>query len=210
MLRYLTQAEFHNHPKLIDTMFKHRADQFKGRLDWDVTVDHMGYERDQYDTPAALYGIWEMPDGSHGASMRMLTTTGPVMVNDYFHHISGCHFQSAQIWESTRFCMSPDIKSNQHQLSAAIMLSGCEVGMNFGLRKAVAVFDPRIMRIYRQIGWPPDVLGKQGRGKDAIWVGTWEFSEAIRRKICKRAAVAPELSRYWFDRSMRHHLQIAA
>ena len=131
MLRYLTQAEFHNHPKLIDTMFKHRAEQFKGRLDWDVTVDHMGYERDQYDTPEALYGIWEMPDGSHGASMRMLTTTGPVMVNDYFQDISGCHFQSAQIWESTRFCMSPDIKSNQHQLSAAIMLSGCEVGMNF-------------------------------------------------------------------------------
>ena len=210
MLRYLTPSEFKFHPKLIDTMFKDRAQQFKGRLDWDVTVDQNGYERDQYDRSDALYAIWELPDGSHGASMRILSTEHAVMVNDFFAHIAGQRFEDPLIWESTRFCLSPHVDTDHHKLSAAIMLSGCEVGLNFGLKQAVAVFDPRIMRIYKQIGWPPDVLGKEGRGKDAIWVGTWDFNEFTRRKLCAKAGISPELSRYWFNRSMRHHIAKAA
>ena len=210
MLRYLTRSEFTYHPKLIDTMFKDRALQFKGRLDWDVTVDADGYERDQYDRDDALYAIWEMPDGTHGASMRILSTARPVMVNDFFTHITGRRFEDTRIWESTRFCLSPKRQQDAHHLSAVIMLSGCEVGLNFNLTQAVAVFDPRIMRIYKQIGWPPKVLGKQGYGRDAIWVGTWEFDEFTRRQLCGKAGIAPELSRYWFNRSMRHHLALAA
>ena len=210
MLRYLSPSEFHAHPKLIDTMFKDRATQFKGRLDWDVSVDEHGYERDQYDRDDALYACWELPDGTHGASMRILSTMRAVMVNDFFSHIARQRFCDPLIWESTRFCLSPKLKDGFQKLSAAIMLSGCEVGLNFGLKKAVAVFDPRIMRIYRQIGWPPEVLGKEGKGREAIWVGTWEFDEKIRRDLCAKAGIAPELSQYWFDRSMRHHLAEAA
>ncbi|MEM7241893.1 MAG: acyl-homoserine-lactone synthase [Pseudomonadota bacterium] len=206
MLRYVTETEFNLYPKLIDTMFKDRAQQFKGRLDWSVTVDTHGYERDQYDHKDALYAIWEMPDGSHGASMRVLSTGRPVMVNDFFSHITGRRFEDPLIWESTRFCISPNALGETHRLSAAIMLSGCELGLNFALKQAVAVFDPGIMRIYKQIGWPPEVLGKNGHGREAIWAGIWNFDELTRRKLCAKAGLSPALSRYWFNRSMGHQI----
>ena len=77
MIRYLYADELHNFPKLSQTMFEDRADQFKTRLDWDVLVDERGRERDEYDDLNPLYVIWEQPDGSHGGSMRFLPTTGP-------------------------------------------------------------------------------------------------------------------------------------
>ena len=210
MLRYLTQSEFQTYPKLIDTMFQDRAAQFQNRLGWEVTVDENGWERDQYDDEDALYAIWERADGSHGASMRIRSTLQPVMVNDFFGHISGQKFRHPLIWESTRFCLTLRDSEEARRLSTIIMLSGCEVGLFFGLDRAVAVFDPRIMRIYRQIGWPPLVHGNEGRGRNAIWVGSWGFSEQIRQKLCTKAGLAPELSRYWIERSMRHHTALAA
>ena len=45
MLRYVYASDLGDHPKLANTMFCDRADQFKTRLGWDVTVDAKGHER---------------------------------------------------------------------------------------------------------------------------------------------------------------------
>jgi len=84
MIRYLYADQLSQFPKLADSMFKARADQFKTRLGWDVTVDENGHERDQYDDVNPLYLIWENADGSHGGSLRLLPTTGRTMVNEHF------------------------------------------------------------------------------------------------------------------------------
>ena len=70
MLRYVYADQIDKFPKLRDTMFRDRADQFQTRLGWDVAVADNGYEKDEYDELNPLYVIWEMPDGSHGGSMR--------------------------------------------------------------------------------------------------------------------------------------------
>ena len=49
MIRYLYADQLNTHPKLRDSMFRDRADQFKTRLGWEVSVDEDGFERDQYD-----------------------------------------------------------------------------------------------------------------------------------------------------------------
>ena len=66
MLRYVYANDLHKFSDLAHSMFVDRADQFKTRLGWDVTVDSAGEERDEYDTLNPLYVIWEQPDGSHG------------------------------------------------------------------------------------------------------------------------------------------------
>ena len=43
MLRFIYANDLDNFPKLRDSMFKDRADQFKIRLDWDVHVDADGF-----------------------------------------------------------------------------------------------------------------------------------------------------------------------
>ena len=89
MLRYVYADQLHLFPKLADSMFRDRAEQFKTRLKWDVSVDARGHEKDQYDALNPLYVIWEMPDGTHGGSMRFLPSTGRTMVNEHFTDILG-------------------------------------------------------------------------------------------------------------------------
>ncbi len=199
MLRYIYANDLYKHPKLARTMFEDRADQFKNRLGWDVDVDAQGQEKDQYDRLNPLYVIWEQPDGSHGGSMRFLPTTGPVMVNDVFGHLTGgAVISSPLIWECTRFCLSREAESN---VAAALMLAGGEIMSGFGIRHFVGVFDARMVRIYRLIGSTPEVLGSDGEGRDKISVGLWAFSPEAKSVIARRAGISAQLSRLWFDRA---------
>lgn len=173
MLHYLYADELNTKPHLKNAMFRDRAIQFSERLGWDVNVDAYGEERDEYDDMYPLYVIWQMPDGSHGGSMRALPTTGPCMTNNHFKHITEGEIKSPLIWESTRFCLSPNADDQAGRVSAAIMLAGCEIGLKFGLKHAVGVFDARMVRIYRALGWSPEILGSSGEGRARVSVGLW-------------------------------------
>ena len=67
---------------------------------------------------------------------------------------------------------------------------------------SVGVFDARMVRIYRRLGWSPMILGTMGEGRDAISAGLWNFSEATIANLCKKADVPRAVSRLWFHQSM--------
>ncbi|MCV2870131.1 autoinducer synthase [Defluviimonas sp. WL0002] len=196
MLRYLTGEELSATPILRDTMFEDRARQFRDRLNWEVRVDEKGWERDEYDRLNPLYVIWQRADGRHGGSMRFMPTEGPTMVNDHFRHLAGGRrISHPKVWECTRFCLASDTDAN---VAAALMLGGAELGMGLGLTRAIGVFDARMVRIYRHLGWEPDILGSAGSGRDAISLGFWRFSEDVRQKMALKAGIPAALSRDWF------------
>lgn len=207
MIRYVYADQLDSLPKLRDSMLQDRAKQFHTRLKWEVSVDENGFERDQYDALNPLYVIWETEMGRHGGSMRFMPTTGDTMVNDHFSHLTGggaiC---TPHIWETTRFCIAPD-SADGGNIAAHLMLAGAELGVAFGLSHSIGVFDARMVRIYRKLGWSPDVLGTDGEGRDAISAGLWEFSEEIRTKMAARAGISTALSRHWFLRSFGHQPQ---
>lgn len=199
MLRYVYADDIHRFPRLADSMFRDRADQFATRLGWDVQVDERGHERDEYDTLNPLYVIWEGADGRHRGSMRFLPTTGRTMINEHFTDLlGGGTIVSPLIWECTRFCLARGAES---RVAAALMLGGGELMRHFGVCHFAGVFDERMVRIYRVIGSSPEVLGSRGEGRDRISVGLWEFTESARRRVAQRARVSPELSDLWFRRS---------
>ncbi len=199
MIRYIYGNDLHKFPKLARTMFLDRADQFKTRLGWDVTVDDRGFERDAYDDENPLYVIWENRDGSHGGSMRLLPTVGRTMVNDHFIHLTdGVRIESPLIWECTRFCLSRGAGAG---VAAALMLAGGEVMQEFGVMHYVGVFDARMVRIYKRIGSSPDILGQEGEGRSMIAVGLWEFTPEAQAKVSRSADISPELSKRWFELS---------
>lgn len=208
MLRYIYGTDLHNFPKLRDTMFRDRADQFKARLGWEVTVDEDGFETDQYDALNPLYVIWENADGTHGGSMRFLPTVGRTMVNEHFGDLMSGPVVSPTIWECTRFCLNRNAES---RVAAALMLGGGEIMQNFQIHHFVGVFDARMVRIYRMIGSSPDVLGSAGEGRDKISVGLWHFAPEAQAKVAQRAGVSIGLSELWFERSFggRSTLQLA-
>ncbi|GGH35503.1 acyl homoserine lactone synthase [Cribrihabitans marinus] len=208
MLRYLYADELSAHPVLADEMFRCRADQFRTRLGWDVSVDAQGHERDQYDAHDPLYVIWQQPDGGHGGSMRFLPTTGPVMVNEVFGHLTGRGpIHSPLIWECTRFCLD---RAADSRVASALMLGGSEIMRGFGIRHVAGVFDARMQRIYKAIGWAPEIVGSEGGGREEISVGLWEYSQRAHERLCRRARVSPELSRLWFARAFGHRPTIPA
>jgi acyl homoserine lactone synthase len=197
MIRYIYAEDLAAHPVLAETMFRDRATQFRARLGWDVSVDTQGHERDEYDAMNPLYAIWQNADGTHGGSMRFLPTTGDTMVNDHFGHLTdGVRIESPFIWECTRFCLSPEAGP---RVSAALMLAGLELGLGQGLDHAVGVFDARMVRIYRALGWEPEVLGTQGTGRDAISVGLWEFAPRYRAALLARAGLTADQVAQWYD-----------
>lgn len=198
MLRYVYGHDLHKFPKLRDTMFRDRADQFQTRLGWDVTVDRDGMEVDQYDELDPLYVIWEQADGTHGGSMRFLPTTGRTMVNEHFGDLMSGPITSPTIWECTRFCLSQGAASH---VAAALMLAGGEIMQNFDIHHFVGVFDARMVRIYRMIGSSPDVLGTSGEGRDKISVGLWHFEPDAQARVARRAGVSLAVSRLWFERA---------
>lgn len=201
MLSYIYANDLARFPALQSEMFRDRADQFKRRLNWDVSVDENGFETDEYDAMNPLYVIWQTPTGGHGGSMRVLPTTGPCLTNDHFSQIAGGAITSPLIWESTRFCLSPKAGGQSARISAALMLAGCEIGLNFGLKHAVGVFDPRMVRIYRSLGWAPEILGSMGEGRGKICVGLWEFDQETRATLARKAGVTPYQSSVWFNAS---------
>ena len=211
MIRFMYADQLDTLPTLRDTMFRDRAQQFKTRLNWDVRVDATGYEIDQYDQMNPLYAIWEMPDGTHGGSMRFLPTTGETMVNDHFTHLTdGVRIESPLIWECTRYCLSPRFDGQAKEIASSLMVAGCEMGLQFGLSDWVGVFDARMVRIYRRIGWEPTVLGTVGEGRDKTSVGLWAVSEEARDAMCRIAGITTDTPAAWFEASFPTTLDLAA
>ena len=200
MIHFIYADALSDHPVLQRTMFTDRARQFSERLKWSVRVDDDGFERDEYDDMNPLYVIAEA-NGRHSGSMRFLPTTGPIMVNDHFSHLAGdVRISSPLIWECTRFCVAPDAPRTT---SAALMLAAAELGRRAYLSHSVAVFDARMVRVYRRMGWAPDILGSDGTGRDRISVGLWAFDEAPVAALAAQAGVEPARASDWYRTSFQ-------
>ncbi len=200
MLRYIYGQDLPNFPVLRATMLRDRADQFKRRLNWDVSVDQNGHEIDEYDAHNPLYVIWQRPVGTHGGSMRFLPTMGPTMIADHFSELtSNIRIESPLIWECTRFCLAPDAG---REVAPGLVLGAGEVMENFHLSHFIGVFDARMRRIYSRLGVQPDVIGESGTGRDALGVGLWEMNAEAWAPILQRIGITRAMSRNWLEQSL--------
>lgn len=199
MIRYIYADKLSQYPVLADSMFKDRASQFKHRLDWEVTVDSKGWEIDQYDSLNPLYIVYETPEGRHGGSVRIMPTTGRIMTNEHFLHLTGgVRIASPFIWECTRFCLSPTAGAG---VAAALLVAGVELGLRFNIEQALGVIYTKTVPLYRRIGSMPDIIGSDNNGRDSISVGLWEISEARRAAISERCGIPLSVIARWFDSS---------
>lgn len=203
MLHYIYGNDLDTLPKLRDSMFRDRAAQFAERLGWDaVNVDEHGREIDDYDALNPLYMIWELEDGTHGGSMRMMPTVGQTMVNDHFIHLTdGVRIQSPLIWECTRFCISPRA---DRRATAALVVAAGELMDEFALEHFVGVFFDKMERVFALSHIKADILGVsdvEDAAGDRVAVGTWEITQDCMSRNLKRIGVDRETSKHWFRAS---------
>ncbi len=177
MITFFHASQMNAHPDLAEQMFRDRATQFRDRMGWSVTVDPLGWETDEYDLLDPIYVVVRDRDGRHAGSMRFLPTMGRTMLAEVFPHLAGPKpIRDPGIWECTRFCLAPGAHAGVAQM---LLLASAEIGLTIGVRRSVGVFDTPMIRVYRRLGWSPEVLGRA----DGIAAGLWTFSEAVHARL---------------------------
>lgn len=138
MIRILNGKTRAQHPAAVDDMFRLRKRVFHDFLKWDVQTEG-DWEIDNYDQANPLYVLSYAPDtGRLRGALRLLPTLGPNMLDDTFPILLGDNpeIRSASVWESSRFCIEPEISqdraSNQVTVAAAELMCGVgELGLRF-------------------------------------------------------------------------------
>jgi N-acyl-L-homoserine lactone synthetase len=159
------------HPYLLDQMFRMRAREFRDRLKWDVVVVD-GREIDDYDNEHATY-LLVVKDGRVTASVRLIPTTGRIMLRDHFFRID----PDPSVWEATRFCSSGSLAILE--LAKAMT----EFGLARGMTSIVGCFDHASYRIYRRacksVGCKLEILGTVA----GVYCGRFEISRLVLDKL---------------------------
>lgn len=176
-------------PLLTATMFADRRRQFAERLGWPVTVDPNGYERDDYDKENPWYIIVSDKAGKHAGSLRLLPTTGRTMLADHFAEtLAGREIKDPLVWECTRFCLSPE---RNPKVALTLLATAARLMQLAGLRSLVAVFDARMLRLYRMSGVEPEVIGSPSHDTGAAQAGLWYFDKVRYQGLLKASEIDP-------------------
>jgi len=145
-------VEPHNaetHADLLEQMFRMRARIFRDHLGWDVVVKD-GKERDKYDEQSPVYIIYKDDGGGTvKGSLRLLPTTGPTLVADFFSdtHPDAASLMAPTIWECTRFCLDETIwqkKKEEILFASTVLLVGLgDLALRAGIESVIGNFDVR-------------------------------------------------------------------
>ncbi|MEO0342970.1 MAG: acyl-homoserine-lactone synthase [Pseudomonadota bacterium] len=202
MFHILRHSELIARPKLAETMFKDRAAQFVSRLNWDIGVTFAGLEIDQYDDAGAVYIVATDINGRHAASMRLRPSLGATMLQEVFSDRFDVPLPANDIWESTRFCVAPN--SNQDG-AVRVLLAGQSLGLAQGLEASLGVVYKHTLRIYRRLGWEPEVLQSASDPTGSIVLGAWHFDHLIQAGLARRAGLKPRVAKHWVKRALGYN-----
>lgn len=199
MIRYFQGRDRARYPNETNEMFQLRKRQFRDRLNWDVTVQD-GWEIDEFDEMNPLYLVsWYEQGAAVAGCLRFLQTTGPTMMKNVFdrHFDEPFDIEAPLVWECTRLAIEPTIATKWLtptglcRATFELMQGGCEVAMQAGVERIVGIFDNAMLRVYRRVGWSPEIIASTDRvGKHVIHVGLWSVDEASLAAMQQRSGIA--------------------
>jgi acyl homoserine lactone synthase len=199
MMHMIVVVQQHNaqqYRSLLNQMFRLRARVFHERLGWKVQVTD-GKEIDKYDSEDPVYVMYTDEDQQKLiGSLRLLPTTGPTLVADYFEDTvpDSARLTSPYIWECTRFCVDEDYLGNGNRddlifASGVLFAALGEVAIEAGIQSILANFDARMHRLYRRVGCDVEVLGSTDRYGPTVYLGSFAVSEEILGRIMARLRI---------------------
>jgi len=197
MIVVVQQHNAQQYGSLLNQMFRLRARVFHERLGWKVEVTD-GKEIDKYDSEDPAYVMYTDEDQQKLiGSLRLLPTTGPTLVADYFEDTvpDSARLTSPYIWECTRFCVDEDYLGNGNRddlifASGVLFAALGEVALDAGIQSILANFDARMHRLYRRVGCDVEELGSTDRYGPTVYLGSFAVSEEILGRIMARLRIA--------------------
>ncbi|GEO83136.1 MULTISPECIES: acyl-homoserine-lactone synthase [Alphaproteobacteria] len=190
MIRIINGANRNDHSEELAAMHRLRKRVFHDLLKWEVKVEG-DMEIDHYDDANPIYVLSYSPEGKLRGSLRLLPTLGPNMLDDTFPILLGdrAEIRSASIWESSRFCIEPEISqdraSNQVTIAAAELMCGVgELGLTSGLSHIVTVTDVFLERMFRRMGCPGERIGEPHKIGSVYAVAVaWEVTPDLLQRM---------------------------
>lgn len=205
MIQVITRDNIETCRDIVTKMYSARANIFKYRLGWDVSVAD-GLEIDVYDrNHDPVYIIAKGDDGELTGSLRLLPTIGDTMLREDFRTFFDpeVDIMSPTVWECTRFCVHPNVGAAESRLVATELLLGlCKLARVSGVEHIVGVYEASMLGVYRRIGWSPETLARSRPVFGKLMVGLWSVNEANEAALKRRLNVMHSTSLQ--GRSSRH------
>lgn len=140
------------------------------KLRHDIFIKKEGYqvptfkdlEYDNYDTPAATYLVYRDDQGIVKGTCRMLSTVGAYMLKDVWPDLTEHPLpSSSSVWETTRFGVDIDNKTQRGYVIAALLLAKLEYAMANNIQSLVAVTTAHTcQQVLLKNGWSVHYLGQ--------------------------------------------------
>ncbi|HCL64042.1 MAG TPA: autoinducer synthase [Rhizobium sp.] len=197
MIRIINGANREGHSAEMAEMFSLRKRVFHDLLKWDVKIKG-DWEIDEYDDANPIYVLSYSPQTNRlRGALRLLPTLGPNMLDDTFPILLGDNPQirSAAIWESSRFCIEPEISqdraSNQVTIAAAELMCGVgELGIASEISHIVTVTDVFLERMFRRMGCPGERIAEPQKIGSVYAVAiAWEVTQDLLDRMKQVAGI---------------------
>ncbi|PYE87670.1 acyl-homoserine-lactone synthase [Phyllobacterium leguminum] len=190
MLHYVHPHQRPQYRSMLDDYFRLRKTVFHDRLGWSVNVTE-DMEKDVYDTMDCLYILSTNAEGKLLGGLRQMVTTGPTLTWEVFSDLvpDRTSIMSPRVWETTRFCVSPDAShlkfaNGMNRVSIELSLGALEYGIQQGVTRHIAVCERTVFELSRSLRVPSEILGSriEPNGSEILCVA-WEVNEESAARL---------------------------
>lgn len=149
------------HRLVLETMFADRKALFVDLFGWDVPVIDDRLEIDQFDDDQATYLVCVDDAGEHEASLRLLRTDRPHMLDTIFKHLCPLGVPSGPTtWESTRLCLPQRHgAARRRELRDELITAMVDFALARGITRYTGVLPEAFRREVLAMGWLAEPLG---------------------------------------------------
>jgi acyl homoserine lactone synthase len=185
MIIVIDPTNYHLHQAELDEMFRLRKRVFLDQLGWEVDVKD-GMETDRYDglDPVYILSLDERTREVRG-SVRLMPTTGPHLMKDVFGawFEDPIIFESASIWEATRFCVDPAWLRGHYTprglnlVTSELIVALSEVASDIGLTQLTALCHHGMVKALKRAKCHYEIIGTSDvPSTGRVYLGLWDVS----------------------------------
>lgn len=175
MIKIIQPGQIGQTKYMID-MHRTRAKIFKERMHWDVEVDHMAIESDEYDLPETIYVLSLDDHENVVGTWRFLTTSQPSMIRSIWpQYLASLPIpQSDNMIETSRFGVHLDHESYRDRFgfednadtqkhikratsfaTAEMLVSLIDACIMCGIADMYTLYSVKVKRLLERIGFKP-------------------------------------------------------
>jgi acyl homoserine lactone synthase len=203
MIKILQAGQAGSTRYLVD-MHRVRTKIFRDRMGWDVDVNEMELEVDDYDLPETVYVLHLDQDNRVTGTWRFLTTDQPSMIRNIWPHYT----QSLPVptspfmCETSRFGVHSETENRSERqkqvnlATAEMLVALIDTCILCGITDMYTLYNVKIKRLLERIGFKPaqvsEVIDLEGEPTvTARFLMTQALSNAIRTATGVSITIAP-------------------